>query len=355
MIRIISPVNESENNIGAVAFVCENISKSIKEAVPGSVSYSFFSKNKIVQLFKNILLLLCSYAWLLNGDSVVFIYPTIPLYPATSTIKYYISSMFYKLMYAIKKISKGSMVLVIIDLPKEQEESFNTNKIKITYDRFLKFENGLIKAASKIIYFSAGFKHLLEKRNLGLTSKSAVCSIGYTKHQPPQNTKNQNTTIFYSGELSRDYEKSKLMEICNCITGNERLIICGKNGEWLNELNNPKVCYKGFVDFKTHDEIASKCDFGLVMYPDTGYYKYVTPSKLNAYISLSIPVLAISNMTLKTIFDAHDIGQCVKEQDFVLTFKKWCDEKIYLRYKKLYTETDYHMFFLKTIKDVFND
>ncbi len=352
MIRIISPVNEDENRAGAVAFTCSRIARSIKEAFSDSLSYAFSSENKAVQLLKSIYLIFKTYIWLLKGDIVAFIYPTIPLYPATSRIKYHISSLFYKIMFKIKKISGGKLVFIIIDLPKEQEESFNTKHIQISYDKFLKFENRIIEEASKIIYYSEGFKKLIEDREINSNAESFVCSVGYAPQGIPKGD-GKPTKIFYSGELTRSYEKNKLLEICNCLTENEELIVCGKNGEWLNELKNGRVSYKGYVDSKKHDEIAGQCDFGLIVYPDEGYYRYVTPAKLNVYISLGLPVLAISNLTIKKVFETFKAGESVSEEEFIPTFRKWCDEKLYRDYRKVYNEVDYHALYLDSIRRAF--
>lgn len=354
MLRIISPIKIDDNNIGAVAFVCKNIAKSIKEAYPDSIVYSFSSESIVGQILKNILILIQACVWLLRGDKVAFIYPTIPLYPATSNLKYYAATLLYKLLFAVNRRCSGKLFLIIIDLPKEQEESFNIKKIKISYDKFLEFENRFIIEASKIIFFSEGFKTLVERRNLKASLECAVCSIGYKPQLKMKKDKAcQTTKIFYSGELTRSYEKNKLLEVCNSLSDNEELIVCGRNGEWLNELNKPNICYKGYVDSKKHDEIAEECDFGLIMYPDTGYYRYVTPSKLNVYISLNLPVLAITNLTLKKLFETYKVGKCVSEAEFLSTFRKWCDEKEYRDYQRIYEETDFHTQFLDSIQQAF--
>lgn len=351
MIRIVSPIGENSKKVGAVAFVCSNIVKCIKKVRSDSVCYAFSSGNKIMQLLKSIFVLLEANIWLLKGDTVAFMYPTIPMYPGTSNIKYYIATMLYKLLFVAKKANKGKILFIVIDLPKEQEESFNLKRIKITYDKFLKFENRFLVDSSKVIYFSEGFKILAEKRGLKSTSESIVCSVGYIEPARVEKKKDEGiTSIFYSGELTRDYEKSKLTEICNSLTDNEELIVCGRNGEWLNDFGNKKVHYMGYVDTEKHDQIASQCDFGLVMYPDTGYYRYVTPSKMNAYISLSLPVLAITNLTLKTVFEKYDIGQCVSEKEIIPTFREWCDKRLYLNYQKIYNEVDFYSGFLNSFK-----
>ena len=350
MIRIISPTEENKKNIGAVAFVCSNIVKCIKKVRSDSVCYTFASGNKIVQLLKSFLALVKAFFWLVKGDTVAFIYPTIPMYPATSELKYCVANALYRLLFAVKK-KRGKILFIIIDLPKEQEESFNLKHIQIPYDKFLGFENRILSESSKVIYFSEGFKLLAEKRGIELASDSVVCSVGYIEPKKKTKKDNQVTKVFYSGELTRDYEKSKLTEICNNLTEKEELIICGRNGEWLKDLSKPNVHYMGYVDSQKHDEIAAQCDFGLVMYPDEGYYRYVTPSKLNAYISLKLPVLAISNLTLEGVFAKYSIGQCVGEKDLVSAFREWCDKKTFGNYAKIYSEEDFYSAFLSSFEN----
>lgn len=350
MIRIISPVKETESNVGAVAFTCASLARSIMQAFPGGRTYAFASGGRATGVWHSVCLLCRMLWWLCRGDTVVLIYPTIPLYPATSRVKYWVSSAIYGLILLVRKLTRGKIALVIIDLPKEQEESFGLKKIRIGYDAFLRFENRLLTSVDKILYCSHGFKELVDARGLSQMADDAVCAVGYAEKKNVVKN-NTVTRVFYSGELTRDYEKSKLLEICNTLTDGVELVVCGRNGEWLNALNNPHICYKGYVDANTHDEIAAQCDFGLIVYPDSGYYQYVTPAKLNAYISMCLPVLAISNRTLRKVFTSYPIGRCVDEKDFLTVFKEWCDSKTYLEYQKNYETEDYPARFVQDIQN----
>ena len=341
MMRIISPVQVNGSHVGAVAFVCANMARSITRAFPDSKTYVFSSGGKVARLWRSISLVWRMLWWLCCGDTIVWMYPTILLYPAMSYLKYWVASAAYGLIWFLHKHTRGKLALVILDMPKEQEESFGLKRIRISYDRFLRFENRLLTSVDKIVYCSRGFQELVDARGLSLTEDVAVCAIGYAEKKNIERS-NTITRVFYSGELTREYEKNKLLEICNVLTDQEELVVCGRNGAWLNELNNPHVCYKGYVDARTHDAIAAQCDFGLIVYPDSGYYQYVTPSKLNAYVSMGLPALAIANRTLRDVFANYRVGQCVEEEEFLTVFKQWCSDKTYRAYQAYYDAEDYY-------------
>ncbi len=289
----------------------------------------------------NIRLMLKILFRLLKKEDLLFIYPTIPLYPATSSKKYCIAAAYYKLLRSVK--GKARIFTYIIDLPKEQEESFGLEKIKIDKKKLLQFEDMLFSMSDKVIAASGGFKELLVIRGCSYKEKIDVVLVALKVKAESIKTE-EPIRIFYSGELTREFEKKMIKNTAESLQG-AKLIICGRNGEWLKEVKNAE--YMGYVDTKTHDEIAKSCDFAIVCYPNEGYYKYVTPSKLCTYIGLELPILAIKTDTIASLFDEYQIGKCVSSEVFVEAVSKWCTDKIFLQYKDVYKELD---FYEKTIE-----
>jgi len=289
----------------------------------------------------NIRLMLKILFRLLKNEDVLFIYPAIPLYPATSSKKYCIAVAYYKLLRSVK--GKARIFTYIIDLPKEQEESFGLKRIKIDKEKLLKFEDMLFSMSDKVIAASSGFKELLIMRGCTYKDNIKVVPVALKVEAEWHNTERK-TRIFYSGELTREFEKNMIKNTAESLQ-DAKLIICGRNGEWLKEVKNAE--YMGYVDTKTHDEIAKSCDFAIVCYPNEGYYKYVTPSKLCTYMGLELPILAIKTDTIAELFDEYKIGDCVSAESFTESVSRWCADKTYLEYKKSYENMD---FYEKTIE-----
>ena len=349
VVTVIKKLNESvtgavENTslwITRNAFLASGQSRIIN--MPRS-KIGFFKKS-----VQNICMLFKVFFAVLKNEDILFIYPAIPLYPATSYKKYCIATDYYRLIRAVK--GKARIFTYVIDLPKEQEESFGYSRIKIDKDKLLDFEDMLFSMSDKIIAVSSGFKTLLSMRCKGYENKTEILPV-MLKAQKREDKKGEKTKIFYSGELERKFEKNMIRKISESLTDNEEFVILGRCGEWINEEKLAHTRYLGYVDTNTHDEIAKGCDFAVICYPNTGYYKYVTPSKLGTYMRFSLPVLAIKNDTISQFFDDCKIGECVDEEEFIDIFKSWCRDSKFLNYKSAYDKYDFYGTNIQNFKNI---
>ena len=234
---------------------------------------------------------------ILKNEDVLFIYPTIPLYPGTSYKKYSLATAYYRLLRAVK--GKSRIFTYILDLPKEQDESFGLNRIKIDKEKLFKFEGMLFLMSDKVISVSSGFKELIAMRDRPYADSIEVVPVALKIDEKSRKTE-ATTRIFYSGELTREFEKNMIKNTAKALKG-AKLVICGRCGEWITEEKLENAEYMGYVDTKTHDEIAKSCDFAIICYPNTSYYKYVMPSKLLTYMGLELPILSIETDTISAL------------------------------------------------------
>lgn len=300
---------------------------------------------KVVQ---NVRVMLKILFLILKNEDVVFIYPTLPLYPATSDIKYRLATAYYRLLRAVK--GKSRIFTYILDLPKEQEESFGLKRIKINKDKLLEFEDMLFSMSDKVIAASSGFKELVVMRGYSYAESIEVVPVAL-KVEADSRKEEEKIRIFYSGELTRSFEKNTIKKIAETLT-DAKLVICGRNGEWINDEKLINAEYMGYVDTKTHDRIAKSCDFAIVCYPNEGYYKYVTPSKLCTYIGLALPILSIKTDTISEFFEEYKVGECVEAEDFVECVSKWCADKTFLDYENSYKELDFYEVTIEKLRRV---
>lgn len=335
------------------------VTKSLDESVTGAVenvclwmtrnTFAAYKDCRIVTMpernggackkaMRNIRFMLKLFFRLLKNEDLLFIYPTLPLYPGTSDKKYRLAMAYYRILRAVK--GKSGIFTYILDLPKEQEESFGLHRIKIDKEKLLKFEDRLFSMSDKVIAASSGFKELLVMRGCSYADNIAVVPVAL-KVDAKSQKKEDITRIFYSGELTRDFEKNMIKNTAKALT-DAKLVICGRCGEWITEEKLPNAEYMGYVDTKTHDDIAKSCDFAIICYPNNGYYKYVTPSKLCTYIGLELPILSIKTDTIYGLLKEYKVGECVEAEAFVACVSKWCTDKTFLEYKNSYKELDFY-------------
>ena len=352
MLNIVTVTKRLDESVtGAVENVCLWITRNTFAAKDDCRIVSLPEKNlkTFKKLIKNIGLLIKILSLTIKNEDLMFIYPSIPIYPATSEKKYYLATAYYRILRAVK--GKSRIFTYLIDLPKEQEESFGIQRINIDKKKLLKFEDMLFSMSDVVIAASSGFKTLLLERGCSYGEKIDVLPVALRIKAKNTSSDGEKIRIFYSGELEREYEKNMLKAIAHSLTDAE-LIICGRSGDWINDEKLVNAEYKGYVDTNTHDEIAKSCDFAIVCYPNNGYYKYVTPSKLCTYMGLELPVLSVKNDTISKLLDEYEIGECVEAQDFPERVLDWCDNKIFSDYKAAYNELDFYENCIEKLRNI---
>ena len=329
-----------ESVTGAVENVCLWMTRNIFAAYKDCriVTMPDRSGGILKKAMRNIGVMLKLFFRLLKNEDVLFIYQTLPLYPGTSDKKYRLAMAYYRLLRAVK--GKSKIFTYIMDLPIEQDESFGLKKIKIDKEKLLKFEDMIFSMSDKVIAASSGFKELIVMRGCPYADGIEVVPVALKVEAKSRKTEDI-TRIFYSGELTREFEKNMIKNTAKALKG-AKLVICGRCGEWITEEKLENAEYMGYVDTKTHDEIAKSCDFAIICYPNTGYYKYVTPSKLCTYMGLELPILSIKTDTISELLKEYAVGECVEAEDFVGCVSKWCTDKKFLEYKTSYKELDFY-------------
>jgi hypothetical protein len=109
--------------------------------------------------------------------------------------------------------------------------------------------------------------------------------------------------IVYAGTLNRG-RQIRNMILC-MINSPHRLFLVGPGGEWINaefgEFDN--ITHIGAMPEIEAAEFVSKCDLGLIPYPeDRFYYNLCFPAKASFYIVSGVPVLSTRLTELKKHF-----------------------------------------------------
>jgi glycosyltransferase involved in cell wall biosynthesis len=120
--------------------------------------------------------------------------------------------------------------------------------------------------------------------------------------------------LLYAGTLARRQERG-LSWLVECFLAaaapDARLVLAGEGGEWLSECAGGRVELAGPLDDSACRALAAGCDWGLVPYPERGYFHEVFPAKLALYTSCGLPVLTTALRESSAAVRAEGVGRVV--------------------------------------------
>ena len=125
--------------------------------------------------------------------------------------------------------------------------------------------------------------------------------------------------LFYAGPLGPRQERglSELLEaFLASAAPDARLVLAGEGGEWLAERGRGRVELAGPLEEGACRELASGCDWGLVPYPERGYFHEVFPAKLALYTACGLPVLTTALHEAAAAVRSEGVGRVVPAADW---------------------------------------
>jgi hypothetical protein len=136
--------------------------------------------------------------------------------------------------------------------------------------------------------------------------------------------------------LAQENLRRIILEIKDIPTAH--LYICGIGGEWIhgfiseNQVNNAE--YLGVLNYKEHDYLASKCDFGLIHYRP-GYHDFKSTIKYCSYAANGLAILSIQLKTISEIIKEEELGEALDEEVFFNKLRFWASSKEnFIKYKR---------------------
>jgi hypothetical protein len=300
---------------------------------------------------------------LAKSSRVMLFYPGVPLVPLTSNIKIPIALLLYFIFFKINKLLNNKIITIVVDLPIEQDELLGNYNIKINKRYYRLFERLIFKNSDRIIVFSHWFEENIKKFTNSQKINILVSRIfPYIAHQNDLKGDQKidwfnkirsgyKIIAFYTGELRRAYEKEMIKKVIRIINKKNKevaLVVCGIGGEWLN-METGEVYYMGYVSKPIHDYFASRSDFGLILYPNKGYYKVTPTQKYTTYISNGLPIIALYSETVALNINKDGSGLIFNNEDFEFELSKFLSDinilkeykKKLLRLKNIYNDVSY--------------
>lgn len=306
--------------------VLYDITKDIK------VIRVYTAKNKIFKFIKITRDIFC----LINPfvKHRVFFYPTVPVFPISKS-KWKLTKPVYNLMNRIDKVFKIKRTVFLMDMPVEQG-----NDLKISFHNDEKSK--IVKSFEKMLTENADY--IVDPGNYSALCPENNAKIIKTRFSPckiecncKKKKADEKIHIFYAGDMRREYEENI---ICDLIEKTDfgkydaHMHICGYCNPKLAELikNKENMKYYGYVSNDECNEIARQCDFAVMIYPNLGYYNYVSTTKFVTYIGCELPILSVNAQMIKENIEYFGVGEAVSKEEFQENIEKWLSEKRYSCY-----------------------
>lgn len=123
-------------------------------------------------------------------------------------------------------------------------------------------------------------------------------------------------TIVYAGVVNRSRKIDELVESIGELAPSCKLLIIG-GGDFLEGLKNVASKYQnmvsaftGKIPYKSLGAILSRCDAGFIYYPTSSLNNmYCASNKIYEYASVSLPIIANDNPTIKKELETYNIGR----------------------------------------------
>lgn len=122
-------------------------------------------------------------------------------------------------------------------------------------------------------------------------------------------------TVVYAGAVTSSRRIGELVDVSISLNHQCKLLIVGNGPDLgalkakVSEHQELKSAFTGAVPYKCLGSILSRCNIGFLYYPvNTLNNKYCASNKIYEYASVSLPVLANENPTVKMILESAKIG-----------------------------------------------
>jgi len=116
--------------------------------------------------------------------------------------------------------------------------------------------------------------------------------------------------LLYAGELSRSGERRNLARIIDVVekTNNAVVYAAGPGGEWLCQYDQERVHYLGVLAKPELEQLADRCDIGLILYEPGTYADLCPATKYSLYVSHGLAIAATNSTTVSANIESDGSG-----------------------------------------------
>jgi hypothetical protein len=171
-------------------------------------------------------------------------------------------------------------------------------------------------------------KHKLSESKWIIYPRDMYVFLAHEKISRKIRPSEKRVNALYSGGLGI-YMKDTLTRMIGEFERSENgfLYLCGVGGEWADAYIKKNRIYHsryvGILNYAEHDYLASRCDFGLIIYPENSYCDFKPTTKYCSYVSNKLPILSVDLQTLKKILQEDGTGIALPEALFFKELRLW--------------------------------
>jgi glycosyltransferase involved in cell wall biosynthesis len=285
-------------------------------------------------------------------EALLLVYPKVPFLGQFSAATLPFAVAGYTALAVLAALRRQQLLVLVTDLPVEQARLLapipSSGALDAALDAFLRApaaswsdrlrgvgERVLLRAADQVIALSPRMaehlerKHGIPTRRLLVRGRNAVCEtpapraadrVALDAAPGPR--------VLYSGDLVRSATQERLRAVIDVFSAapGARLYLCGAGGEWLPPLlarrGLANVRYLGPLPRPVHDDLARRCDVGLLVY-DFAYAHLVTTAKYSSYVACGLAVLSADLATLSACLAEDGVGEAVPASQLAERLGQW--------------------------------
>ncbi|MFQ3549576.1 MAG: hypothetical protein SNJ70_07475 [Armatimonadota bacterium] len=263
-------------------------------------------------------------------DFVVLNYPSYPFYwQHKVTIFYMLSNIFSRKLKKASEKYAFDIIIDIMDLPAFQYNDLGF-KLEMNPKTLMKFDKKIFSNSNYLWVCSKNLSNLIMDKYSIENYKIIIALNGYSKEAVSKKKPISDVLKFaYAGSLNKERGIKELIEsFLSADRQNIELHICGLYGEWIREeYDDRRIIYYGSKTNDGASNILSKCDIGLIPYPQSGYYQLAFATKLPFYLSLGTPILCSNVDETGSYIKKYNFGMTWDINDFTSAFSYITDNK----------------------------
>lgn len=284
---------------------------------------------------------------------LVFVYPKVPvLAHVVQPTLLSVAFRAYQLLVAKSWITGQRILVIVEDLPIEMATGravAGGPVVDLPADRIRAIERTLFRSAHRLIV-PQGFREPIRdrhhvdparirtfRRNVYLPDAAAGGAVRLEDLGFEPGAVN----FFYSGAIDPSLAPN-FQDTLRAIrqAPRARLHVCGPESEavrrWFAELDVRNAHHYGRLDVATHDELARRCDVGLILYPSDNPYNHLTPTmKYTAYLANGLAILSTDLRSVRENLRADGVGRSLPIKELTVELLRWASRPhLFAEFKK---------------------
>jgi len=265
-----------------------------------------------------------------HASYLIFGYIGSPYFSAPLVILYFLLFCFVALK---KRVAKERFYVIIVDLIEWQSVIWpNKKDYKFRFYRIFQcsLERLLVSHIADEVVSAIDYEFV--EKNYKVEKVHDLEFVDYYVSSDSNPTQTSKLNILYAGDLGRSFDVQLLVDILGKLNPEYSLLVAGYGLK--ESLRRQLERYENFsflgqLETSKLDEIARKCQFGLMVYPpDYLYYNLIPTTKLSFYIANGLTVISTNLKRMTLLNCKYSFGYALEKEELLRMISDLSDKKI---------------------------